>query len=139
MPSQPRFPLVTCIISSDPVDPPPAHQDSEHGAVLTFLGVVRAVEEGRPLLGLRYTCHPALAEKCLHQLSADALKHFGRHHLYVHHRIGFVPSGEPSLLLQVATRHSHEAFALSNHYLAAIKTGIPIWKEPVFTGGLIHP
>ncbi|HUF63258.1 MAG TPA: molybdenum cofactor biosynthesis protein MoaE [Verrucomicrobiales bacterium] len=126
--------MVTCLISSDPVEPPPAHQDPEHGAVLTFLGVVRDVEDGRPLLGLRYTCHQALAEKSLRQLSAAALDRFGGHDLYVHHRVGFVPSGETSLLLQVATRHSTEAFALAQHYLAAIKTEIPIWKEPVFSG-----
>jgi molybdopterin synthase catalytic subunit len=127
-----RFPVVTCIISGDLVDLSPPETDGASGAVLTFLGVVRDTEDGRPIRGLRYTCHQRLAEKRLDELVAEASNRFGPHGLYLHHRTGFVLAGETSLLLRVSARHSSEAFQISQFYLATVKTDVPVWKEPVF-------
>lgn len=105
---------------------------TEHGAVLQFLGVVRELEEGRPLNGIRYSCYEKMAWQVLDQTIAGAQSEFGEHGLDFHHRLGFVSVAEPSVIVRVSTGHSQCAIDLLQYYLRAVKTTLPIWKEPVF-------
>ncbi len=104
----------------------------DHGAVLQFLGVVRELEDGRVLEGIHYSCYEEMAWKVLNETISQAEATFGEHALDFHHRLGFVPVAEPSVMVRVGTGHSQRAFDLCQHYLHAIKTTLPIWKEPVF-------
>jgi len=49
-----------------------------------------------------------------------------------HHRIGFVPTGEPSLFLQVSAQHRAAAFEASKWIVDELKKKVPIWKRPRF-------
>ncbi len=104
----------------------------EHGAVLQFLGVVRELEDGRPLCGINYSCYDKMAWQLLDQTIKKAQTEFGEHGLDFHHRLGFVSVAEPSVIVRVSTSHSQCAIDLLQHYLRAVKTTLPIWKEPVF-------
>ena len=122
-------------ISSDPIpaftggglDPSGAT-----GADLQFLGTVRGEEDGRPISGIEYSAYLPMAEKMLSRLRVDAEEKFGPHPVSIHHRLGFVRAGEPSILIRVATKHSAPAFQICAWYLNAIKTSVPIWKKPIF-------
>lgn len=122
-----------CLLSEAPVDPfagePPG---DEEGAVLQFLGVVRRLEKGRPLEGIRYSCYERMVKECFEKMVARAEERFGPHRLFFQHRLGMVRVAEPSVIIRVSTGHSPEAFALSQHYLRETKTVLPIWKEPVY-------
>ena len=104
----------------------------EDGAVLQFLGVVRQLEEGHPLSGIRYSCYEKMAWAILDTAIGEAQSAFGDHGLDFHHRLGLVAVAEPSVLIRVASGHSRDAFQLCQHYLQAVKTTLPIWKEPVY-------
>ncbi len=119
-------------IDSEPVDWRDQTFSREQGAVLQFLGVVREMEEGLPLEGIRYSCYEKMAWRMLNNTVAEAEAVFGPHGLVFHHRLGFVAVAEPSVIIRVATGHSQSAFDLCQHYLKAVKTTLPIWKEPVF-------
>ena len=127
----PRF-RITKRLDESVIDATDLVYHEDHGAVLQFLGVVRRLENGRPLEGIRYSCYNDMAWKVLEATIQDAQTKFGPHGLDFHHRLGFVPVAEPSVMVRVSGGHSKDTNELYLHYLAAIKTTLPIWKEPVF-------
>lgn len=119
-------------IDHEPIDLGKLAFSPDHGAVLQFLGVVRRMENGRPLTGIHYTCYEKMAWRVLEETIAAAQRTFGEHSLDFHHRLGMVPVAEPSVLVRVSCGHSPRAFELCQHYLQAVKSTLPIWKEPRF-------
>ncbi len=119
-------------ISEEAVPPAPALACGAWGADLAFLGRVRDKEDGRRITGIEYTAYHEMALRELHAIADAMSAEHGAHPLRIHHRTGFVPAGEPSILIAVGARHSAEAFALSAEYLRRIKATVPVWKRPVF-------
>lgn len=101
----------------------------ECGAQIRFLGIVRDTENGQRISGITYSAYLPMAEQMLARI-VDAMqtKH-GPHPIYIHHRIGFVPVGVPSIVIATAGKHSAETFARIQSYLHRIKTEVPIWKH----------
>ena len=103
-----------------------------HGADLRFHGVVRDREDGRVITGINYSAYRPMADNEL-QAVIDAMStEHPDHRVAIHHRLGFVPAGEASILIRVQTAHSAEGFEISREYLRRIKETVPIWKKPVF-------
>ena len=120
------------VLSSDPIpDSTPSFADGE-GAEVRFLGVVRAIEDGRAISGIDYSAYLPMAEKMLQELIESGRTGHGTHDVFIQHRLGFVAAEEPSIVIRVRTRHSAEAFDLCRWYLQEIKTRVPIWKRPVY-------
>ncbi len=105
---------------------------TKHGADLRFHGVVRDLEDGRPITGIDYTAYRPMADNELRDLIAGMASEHPDHRVAIHHRIGFVAAGEASLLIRVQTTHSAAAFDLSREYLRRIKASLPVWKRAVF-------
>lgn len=116
-------------ISQDPVVLPDGFANGQLGAELIFLGRVRGTENGEPISGILYTCYEAMAQQELERIHAEIMESHGPHDVIIHHRIGFVPNGEASLLIACGTRHSPEAFTLVHAYLRRIKESLPVWKH----------
>ena len=108
--------------------------DSRYGADFRFLGVVRGLEDGREITGIDYSCYQTMAEGKLRELCEEMTAENLEHRVLIHHRIGFVAAGVPSIVIRVQTPHSKEGFELGREYLARVKTTVPIWKKPVFAG-----
>jgi molybdopterin synthase catalytic subunit len=103
-----------------------------HGADLRFHGVVRDREDGQVITGIDYSAYRPMADNEL-QAVIDAMSaEHPDHRVAIHHRLGFVPAGEASILIRVQTAHSAAAFDLCREYLRRIKTSVPIWKAPIF-------
>ncbi len=100
------------------------------GAVVEFHGVVRNVEEGRPILGLDYECHEAMARRQLERIAVETAATHGLLDLVVLHRIGRVDAGEASLYVRAEASHRREAFAAVIELIDRLKQDVPIWKEP---------
>ncbi len=118
-------------ISPDPITGPPPADSGEWGAEIIFLGRVRGEEAGLPISGIHYTAYLPLALQCVQSIAAELTAAYGEHPLRIHHRIGFVPTGEPSILIAVGGKHSAATFALCAEYLRRIKQSVPIWKRPL--------
>jgi len=73
-----------------------------------------------------------MAEKTLQNLVERGGREHGPHRVFIQHRLGFVSAEEPSIVIQVCTKHSAESFDLCHWYLKEIKTSVPIWKRAVF-------
>lgn len=103
-----------------------------HGADLRFHGVVRDLEEGRPIRGIDYSFYEGMALRELNRIGEAMTEEHSDHLALVHHKVGFVAAGEASILIRVQTAHSAEGFQLCREYLRRIKETVPIWKKPVF-------
>jgi len=52
----------------------------------------------------------------------------------VHHRLGTVPVGEPSIVIAVSSPHRKEAFAACELILEEVKLKVQIWKREYYEG-----
>jgi molybdopterin synthase catalytic subunit len=102
------------------------------GAVLDFWGIVRPIEDGSEIEGIDYDAHREMAEHQLRRIAEQAADRFGLKLVTVHHRIGFIAVGEPSLFLRVASSHRSEGFRASQWVVNELKKKVPIWKRPRF-------
>ena len=118
-------------ITREPIGSPHMTQGSEWGSLLTFAGIVRGHEDGRPIRGIHYTAYEDMARTTLSRIARTGRDQFASHGLWIEHRLGFVPAGDPSLFLGIGTPHSKEGLEILSWYLRQVKTEIPIWKEPV--------
>ncbi len=104
----------------------------EIGGIVDFWGVVRRMEDGAPISGIEYEAHRAMAEHQLRAIAEEGMGNFTLLQLTVAHRIGFVPVGEPSLLVRVCSKHRAEAFRACAWMVDELKKRVPIWKHPRF-------
>lgn len=120
------------ILSEEPIQIDPAVFKAGEGAEAQFLGIVRGMEDEKIISGIDYSAYLPMAEKMLQDLVARGQREHGPHRVFIQHRLGFVAAEQPSILIQVRTKHSAESFDLCRWYLKEIKTSVPIWKKPVF-------
>jgi len=118
-------------VSEAPLAPQGGHI-ADAGALVDFWGVVRLVEDGREIAGIDYEAHRQMAEHQLKQIAEQAAERFGLRLVIVHHRIGFIAVGEPSLFVRVASAHRSEGFRASQWIVNELKKKVPIWKRPRF-------
>ncbi|HEY2045994.1 MAG TPA: molybdenum cofactor biosynthesis protein MoaE [Candidatus Udaeobacter sp.] len=102
------------------------------GAVVDFWGVVRLLEDSREIDGIDYDAHREMAEHQLKRIAELAAERFRLKLVIIHHRIGFIAVGEPSLFLRVASSHRSEGFRASQWIVDELKKKVPIWKRPRF-------
>lgn len=100
----------------------------ECGAVARFDGLVRRLEDGRPIAGLHYEAYQPMAEKTIHRLLENLHKLHPFELARVHHRMGWVPVGEASIMMDVHAKHRAEAFLTLQKFMDLLKQEVPIWK-----------
>lgn len=105
------------------------------GAVVTFAGVVRDHDGGRPVLGLEYSAHPSAAQIVTEVAAAVAARVPGVRALAVSHRVGRLGIGEVALACAVAADHRREAFEACAELVEQVKRALPVWKHQVFADG----
>jgi molybdopterin synthase catalytic subunit len=110
----------------------PASDVAGAGAIVDFWGVVRPIEDGREIDGIDYDAHREMAEHQLKRIAEQTAERFGLMFVIIHHRIGFIAVGEPSLFLRVESSHRSEAFRASQWIVDELKKRVPIWKRPRF-------
>lgn len=122
-------------IVEGPLAPPPLAFSAESGGVVEFYGVVRGTESQERIAAIRYEAFLEMASHQLEKLSREAAAKFPIHGLLLHHRIGLVPAGEPSLFLRVSAKHRAAAFEATQWVIVQLKAAAPIWKHPLTAGG----
>jgi molybdopterin synthase catalytic subunit len=116
---------------------PTRNDGGEAGAMVEFRGMVRRLEDGREIAGIEYEAHPEMAEYQLKRIAEQATNKFGLKRVTIHHRIGFVTVGEPSLVVAVATPHRGEGFRAAQWIVDELKKKVPIWKKPRFNENIV--
>lgn len=151
------FDVVNAVLSADPisVDQAIAAVESDTaGAVVSFSGVVRNHDGGKPVRRLSYSAHPTA-----HQVMADVVAQLVAEQaaggpggpaggtgsapappvrIWVAHRIGMLEIGDPALVCAVSAAHRGQAFAVCSELVDRVKARVPIWKEQFFTDGTVE-
>jgi MoaE-MoaD fusion protein len=105
------------------------------GAVATFTGTVRRESRGRHVLHLEYEAYEGMAEDVMAAIAAELR---GRHQILdvaIHHRLGRVGIGEPSVVIAVSAAHRAAALAACREAIDELKERVPLWKKEVYEGG----
>jgi molybdopterin synthase catalytic subunit len=110
-------------------------RDGADGAVVTFLGVARNHNMGRRVRYLEYEAFEPLALKTFALIVDEARVRWPAARLALHHRIGRVQIGEPSVAIAAASPHRSEAYAACRYAIERVKQIAPIWKREFFDGG----
>ncbi len=101
------------------------------GGVVTFWGVVRDIEEGKPITALEYSAYREMAEHQFRRILAETHQKWPLKRIRVIHRLGKIAVGEPSLLVRVEASHRDEAFAAAQFIIDELKQKVPIWKKGI--------
>jgi len=120
------------LLTESPLEMPRRGDRGDAGAMVEFWGLVRRLEDRREIGGIEYEAHREMAEHQLKRIAEQAAEKFGLKFVAIHHRIGFVAVGEPSLLVAVATPHRSEGFQAAQWIVDELKKKVPIWKKPWF-------
>ena len=92
-------------ISSEPLDVAAAIAEAESddaGAIATFVGTVRRRSRDRNVLYLEYEAFEEMAEPMLRRLAGELTEKHGLCEVAIHHRVGAVDIGEPSVVIAVS-------------------------------------
>jgi molybdopterin synthase catalytic subunit len=106
-----------------------------HGAVVSFLGIVRNENLNRRVTHLEYEAYEPLAVRALNLILEEARERWPAVQLGVHHRLGRLTVGESSVAIAAASPHRAEAFAACRYTIERVKQIVPIWKHEFFEGG----
>jgi molybdopterin converting factor subunit 1 len=125
-------------LTTDPIDPLQVLNQiatPSAGALVTFLGTVRAERTQTPLQALDYSAYEDMALQTLAQIRDEAFAKFQIEDLAILHRLGRVPVGQPSIAIVVAAAHRAPAFDACRFAIDQIKTLVPIFKKEVWQDG----
>ncbi|MDG2308167.1 MAG: molybdenum cofactor biosynthesis protein MoaE [Candidatus Binatia bacterium] len=114
-----------------------ATADSGAGATVLFVGMTRDNNDGRNVERLEYEAYPAMAEKELQSIAAEASTRWPVAKISVVHRTGVVPIGEASVAIAASSAHRGDAFEAARFTIDRLKEVVPIWKKEFFEGGAI--
>ena len=126
------------LITRQPLDPGVVEmevRDSSSGAVVTFVGVTRNQHAGRNVQGLEYEAHEAMAGRMLQKLCEEAIQKFGLVRVRIHHRLGRLHVGDPSVVIAVSSPHRGAAFDGCRYLIDTLKATIPIFKKEHYADG----
>jgi len=101
------------------------------GAVVQFVGLVRATEAGGTITALEYEAFERMAERQFNLLFDQLEKRWPIESVRLVHRVGVVQVNEPSLWVEVVAPHRGEAFAACQWLIDEMKRVVPIWKKPL--------
>jgi len=111
-------------------------RDSEGpGAVILFVGVVRGRHQGQDVQALTYEAYTPLAVASFERIAAEAGARIADSVLCIHHRIGTLDVGEPSVAIAAVAAHRGDAYAVSRFAIERIKQITPVWKREVLADG----
>jgi molybdopterin synthase catalytic subunit len=112
------------------------------GAVVTFLGTVRDLTEGRVTAALDYEAYPGMAEKKMAEIEQETRARWPVGEIVMMHRLGHLDVGEVSVAVAVSCPHRGEAFEACRYAIDRLKELVPIWKKENWADGhteWVHP
>jgi MoaE-MoaD fusion protein len=125
-------------ISSEPLELERVVEEAasdDAGAVATFVGTVRCRSRDRDVVHLEYEAFEEMAEPMLARLADELTAKHGLSKVAIHHRIGRVEIGEPSVVIAVSAPHRAAALDACREAIDTLKETIPLWKKEVYVGG----
>jgi molybdopterin synthase catalytic subunit len=103
--------------------------DPRVGAVVTFLGTVRDMNDGSQVQGMTLEHYPGMTERSLEEIITQARGRWDLYKTLVIHRVGPLLPEDQIVLVAVTSAHRGEAFAACEFIMDYLKTAAPFWKK----------
>jgi len=109
--------------------------DLQVGAVVSFLGTVRDLNEGSEVRSMTLEHYPGMTEKALEAIVSQAKARWDIRDTLIIHRVGPLKPEDQIVLVAVTSAHRAEAFAACEFMMDYLKTAAPFWKKEETTDG----
>ena len=105
------------------------HGNPAVGAVASFIGVVRDVNDGRAVTLLEYEAYGTMCEAELARIMDEIHAEIPGVRVSATHRIGALQVGDAAVACAASAPHRGEAFRACKELIDRIKARLPIWKR----------
>ena len=99
------------------------------GGVVSFVGLMRDLNQGDQVASMTLEHYPGMTEKALEAIVAEAGTRWRLEAVRLIHRVGEVRPQDPIVLVAVASAHRGEAFRACEFIIDFLKTRAPFWKR----------
>ncbi|MDI3324922.1 molybdopterin synthase catalytic subunit MoaE [Pontibacterium granulatum] len=106
--------------------------DATSGAIVTFTGIVREMEEVDDHLKALYLEHyPGMTEKALEKIADQARERWDLGNIIIVHRVGELPLNANIVFVGVGSAHRDNAFLAARFIMDYLKRDAPFWKKEI--------
>ena len=105
------------------------------GAVVSFVGQVRDINDGDSISTLTLEHYPGMTERALKAIEAEAKLRWDILDSLIIHRLGLLQPLDQIVLVAVVSAHRGEAFKACEFIMDFLKTQAPFWKKETTTHG----
>jgi len=106
-----------------------ARGNAKIGAVASFIGLVRDINDGAKVGAMTLEHYPGMTEKALQKILAEAQARWEILDCTIIHRFGELKPTDQIVLVVVASGHRGDAFAACEFLMDYLKTRAPFWKK----------
>ena len=99
------------------------------GAMVSFTGLVRDLNEGDNITQLTLEHYPGMTEKALAKIETQANTQWELTATLIIHRVGPLQPNDNIVLVVAASMHRKQAFAACEFMIDTLKTSAPFWKK----------
>jgi len=103
--------------------------DARIGALVTFVGTVRDMNDGASVAEMELEHYPGMTERAIEQIVEQARARWPLFGALVIHRVGPLKPMEQIVLVACSAAHRGEAFAACEFIIDYLKTEAPFWKK----------
>ena len=108
------------------------------GAVASFVGVVRDLNDGDEVSTLTLEHYPGMTERSLEEIVSEAKSRWNIYDALIIHRVGTLLPLDQIVLVLVTSAHRGESFKACEFLMDYLKTRAPFWKkEQTSSGGAL--
>lgn len=105
------------------------------GAVASFIGIVRDLNEGAAIGSITLEHYPGMTEKSLAAIEEQAKARWSLYDVLIVHRVGTLAPTEQIVLVVTISSHRGDAFAACQFVMDYLKTEAPFWKKETTDNG----
>jgi len=121
-------------VQAEPLDAltetaPVFNGNSAVGGVVSFIGLMRDLNQGDQVTSMTLEHYPGMTEKALADIVGEAGIRWELEAVRLIHRVGEVRPRDPIVLVAVASAHRGEAFRACEFIIDYLKTRAPFWKR----------
>ena len=106
------------------------------GAVASFIGIVRDLNEGAAVGSITLEHYPGMTEKSLAAIAEQAQTRWHLLDVLIIHRFGTLAPTDQIVLVVTTSSHRGDAFAACQFVMDYLKTDAPFWKKETTDTGL---
>ncbi len=99
------------------------------GALVSFVGLMRDINEGDSISSMTLEHYPGMTEKALEAIVTEAHERWDLIGSRVVHRVGKLQPQDPIVLVAVTSAHRGSAFQACEFIIDYLKSRAPFWKK----------